>query len=165
MTGIVIYRSTYGSTKQYAEWIHEETGFPLFDSRDPSIPWNVSTIVIGCPIVAFKPMLGGWIQKHWDKFHGKRVFLFTTSGADPAKEPVLEWIEKALPDEVKQGARVFPLAGRFDFARATGLHKFMLRLAAIILRSEAIKHQIQNPIDGVSRTNLKDLLAAIEGQP
>jgi len=162
MRGVIIYRSTYGSTKQYAEWIHEETGFPLFDSRDRSIPWDVDTVVIGCPVIAFKPALNGWIQKHWDKLNGKRVLLFTTSGADPAKQPVRDLVEKALPDRAKRGVRVFPLAGRFDFAKATRTHKIMLRLAAFLLRSEAIKHQIRNPVDGVSRANLRDLLTAIK---
>ena len=162
MTGIIVYRSTYGSTKQYAEWIHEETGFPLFDSRDKSIPWDADTIVIGCSIIASKPFLTGWIRKHWDRLNGKRVLLFTTSGADPAKEPVRDWIEKALPDEVRRGARIFPLAGRFDFANLTRLHQAMLWIASFVLRSQAIKHQIKNPVDGVSRTNLVGLLAAIK---
>ncbi len=163
MRGVIIYRSTYGSTKQYAEWIREETGFPLFDSRDRSIPWDTDTIVVGCPVIAFKPLLSGWIQKHSDKLRGKRVFLFTTSGADPTKKPVRDLVEKALPDRVKQGMSIFPLAGRFDFAKATRTHKIMLRLAAFLLRSEEIKHQIKNPVDGVSRANLRDLLTAIKG--
>jgi len=163
MRGIVVYRSNYGSTKQYAEWIHEETGFPLFDSRDRSIPWDVDTVVIGCPIIAFKPVLSGWIQKHWDKLDGKRVFLFTTSGADPVKQPIRDMIEKALPSKVKQGVQVFALAGRFDFAKMTRSHKMMLRFAAFVFRIEAIKRQIKNPIDGVARANLRDLLAAIKG--
>jgi menaquinone-dependent protoporphyrinogen IX oxidase len=161
--GIVVYRSNYGSTKQYAEWIKEETGFPLYDSRDRSIPWDVDTVVIGCPIVAFKPVLSGWIQKRWDKLDGKRVFLFTTSGADPAKQPIRDMIEKALPSKVKQGVQVFPLAGRFDFAKMTRNHKMMLRFAAFFFRIEAIKRQIRNPIDGVARANLRDLFAAIKG--
>lgn len=161
MTGIIVYRSTYGSTKQYAEWIHEETGFALFDSRDRTIPWNADTIVLGCPIIASKPTLTGWIQKHWSRLEGKRVLLFTTSGADPAKEPVRDWIEKALPKKVRQGMAIFPLAGRFDFCEMSSLHKGMLRLATVLLRDEAIKHQIKHPVDGVSRANLGDLLAAL----
>lgn len=165
MTGTIIYQSTYGSTKQYAEWIHEETGFPLFSSRDPSIPWNADTIVIGCPLMAFRPVLAGWIQRHWEKLAGKRVFLFTTSGADPAKQPVRDLIEKALSDDIQRGIRIFPLAGRFDFHKLSRGHRVMLRIAAFVLRSEAIKHQIKNPVDGVARANLKELLAAIKGSP
>ena len=28
MNGMIIYKSKYGSTKKYAEWLSEETGFP-----------------------------------------------------------------------------------------------------------------------------------------
>jgi len=164
MSGVIIYQSTYGSTKQYAEWIHEETGFPLFESRARSIPWDADTIVIGCPLMAFKPVLAGWIEKHRDRLAGRRVFLFTTSGADPAKQSVRDLIEKALSDDVKRGIRIFPLAGRFDFQKLSRGHRVMLRIAAVIFRSEAIKHQIKNPVDGVARGNLRDLLAAITAQ-
>ena len=82
MSGVVVYRSTYGSAKQYADWIHEETGFPVYESRDKKIPWaGADTIVIGCPILANKPVLTGWIAKHWDRMKGKHVALFTTSGS------------------------------------------------------------------------------------
>lgn len=30
MSGIILYKSKYGATKQYAEWIAEETGFSCF---------------------------------------------------------------------------------------------------------------------------------------
>lgn len=160
MAGVIIYQSNYGSTKQYADWIHEETGFPVFESRDRSIPWDADTIVIGSPLMAFRPALAGWIQKNWGKLAGKRVFLFTTSGADPAKQPLRELVEKALPDAVKQGVRVFPLAGRFDFRTLNGGHKLMVRLGAAF--NAAVRHQMRNPVDGVRRENLRDLVEAIK---
>lgn len=135
----------------------------MFDSRDRSIPWNADPIVLGCPIIASKPALTGWIETHWDRLEGKHVLLFTTSGADPAKEPVRDWIEMALPEKVRQGLTVFPLAGRFDFQTMSLVHKGMLRLAALLLRDDAIKYQITHPVDGVSRANLGDLLAALKG--
>ena len=158
VSGIIVYRSSYGSTKQYAEWIHDETGFPVFESRDDSIPWDADTVVIGCPIIANKPTLLGWMQKHWHQLKRKNVILFTTSGADPATEPVKEWIDKALPATMKDHVAVFPLAGRFEFAKLGRMHKAMMRLGAILLRSEEIKNQIKNPIDGVARENLTTLL-------
>jgi len=163
MSGIIVYRSSYGSTKQYAEWIHEETGFPLFDARDDSIPWDADTVVIGCPIIANKPFLLSWMQKHQHQLKGKKVVLFTTSGADPETEPVKEWIDKALPARMKDSVAIFPLAGRFEFAKLGGMHKAMMRLGAALLRSEEIKNQIRNPVDGVARENLDALLQHLRG--
>jgi len=163
MSGIVIYRSNYGSTKQYAEWIAEETGFSVHDSRDKAIPWaGADTVVIGCPIVANRPVLVGWIEKHWDRMKGKDVVLFTTSGADPAREPVRKWVEKALSETFRSSIRIFPLAGRFRFADMNGLHKAMIWFAANVLRNPGVRHQIANPIDGVAKENLGPLLEHVK---
>jgi menaquinone-dependent protoporphyrinogen IX oxidase len=162
MNGIIVYRSTYGSTKQYAEWIHEETGFPLYDQWDTKIPWGTTgMVVIGCPIIANKPSLAGWIRKNRSRLKGKEVLLFTTSGADPTIAPVREWIETAFPAELRSSIRFFPLAGRFDFRRLSGFHKLVLRLAACVFRDEGIRNQIEHPVDGVARENLQELLQRI----
>ena len=162
MSGIIIYRSSYGSTKQYAEWIGEETGFEIFDSRAKDIPWDSETVVIGCPIIANKPFLLRWMQKHWDKLKRKNVVLFTTSGADPAVAPVDEWLAKALPAAMKERIAVFPLAGKFVFDELNGPHKVMMKIGALLIRDEAIKHQIANPVNGVARENLEPLLRHLQ---
>lgn len=45
MKGVIIYKSKYGSTRQYAEWICAETGFELFDVKQ--CPHNLSDPI--CP--------------------------------------------------------------------------------------------------------------------
>lgn len=164
MSGIVIYRSSTGSTKQYAGWIHEETGFPVYESGDRAIPWaDADTVVIGCPIVALKPALTGWIAKNWDRMQGRRVVLFTTSGADPADKPVKDWIDKALPESIRSEIRAFPLPGRFDYAQLKGVGKVMIWFAANVLRNADVQNQVKNPVDGVARANLSELLAHLKG--
>lgn len=37
MSGIILYKSKYGSTKKYAEWLAEETGFAPMDVGNASI--------------------------------------------------------------------------------------------------------------------------------
>ena len=159
MSGVVIYRTSTGSTKDYADWIAEATGYKTYGNRDAKIPWETAeTVVIGCPIVALKPALTGWIKKNWDRMKDKRVVLFTTSGADPADEPVNEWIDKALPESVRSGVKVFPLPGRFDYARLKGMGKAMIWIAAYVFQSKDVKNQIKNPVDRVAKEKLTPLL-------
>jgi len=163
MSGIVVYRSSTGSTKQYAEWIAEATGYAAYESRDAKIPWDgADTVVIGSPIIALKPALAGWIAKNWDRMKDKRVVLFTTSGADPADAPVNEWIEKALPESIRSEIHAFPLPGRFDYARLKGLGKVMIWLAANVFQSKDVKNQIKNPVDGVAKEKLGELLEFLQ---
>jgi len=159
MSGIIVYRSSTGSTKEYADWIAEETGFSAHDSKNASIRWeSIDTIVVGCPVIALKPALGGWIKKNWDQMKDKRVVLFTTSGADPANEPVQEWIDKSLPESIRSQIRTFPLPGRFDYARLKGISKALIWFAGKVLGNRDIKNQIENPVDGVAKENLTPLL-------
>jgi len=93
----------------------------------------------------------------------KNVVLFTTSGADPADAPVVDWIEKALPEEIRSKIGFFPLAGRFDYARLRGLNKVMIWVAGVLLGNKDVRNQIQNPIDGVAKENLAELLGHLKG--
>ena len=52
MKGIIIYKSNYGSTEQYAKWLAESTGFAAMEVKnvkDRDIK-NSDAIVIGCPV-------------------------------------------------------------------------------------------------------------------
>ena len=159
MSGIVVYRSSTGSTKQYAEWIAEETGYTLHESKDKSIDWQgADTVVIGCPVVANRPVLGGWVNKHWDQLKGKRVAFFSVSAADPSVAPAREWAEGPFSDEVRSAIGFFPLHGRCDYAMMKGIGKVMIWIAANVLRNADVREQVRNPIDGVRKENLADLL-------
>ena len=37
MKGIILYTSKYGSTKRYAEWLAEETGFDCVEAKKAKI--------------------------------------------------------------------------------------------------------------------------------
>ena len=164
MSGIIVYRSSTGSTKQYAEWIAEATGYAAYESRDAKIPWaEADTVVIGSPIIALKPALAGWIAKNWDRMKDKRVVLFTTSGANPATDPVKDWVEKALREPLRSEIRAFPLPGRFDYAQLKGLGKAMIWFAAHVLGNKDVKNQIKHPVDGVAKEKLGELLEYLKG--
>lgn len=159
MSGIVIYRTSTGSTKDYAHWIAEATGYTAYESRDAKIPWaEADTVVIGSPIIANKPALSGWIAKNWDWMKDKRVVLFTASAADPADAPVKDWIDKALPEPIRSEIRAFPLPGRFDYARLKGAGKAMIWIAANLFQNKDVKNQIKNPVDSVAKEKLTPLL-------
>ena len=37
MTGIIIYKSKYGTAKKYAEWLSEATGFKCVSTKEADI--------------------------------------------------------------------------------------------------------------------------------
>ena len=87
----------------------------------------------------------------------------SSSGADPATDPVKDWVEKALSERIRSGVRVFPLAGRFDYAKLRGPHKAMIWLAAVVFGNKDVRNQMKNPVDGVAKEKLSKLLEYLKG--
>ena len=54
MSGIILYKSKYGATKKYAEWIAERTGFACIktDEADVKKLAEYDTIILGGGVYA-----------------------------------------------------------------------------------------------------------------
>lgn len=80
MNAIVIYKSKYGSTKAYAEWIAEELSCDALDAKKIKVDDLLSydTIVYGGGLYA--EVIAGvtLITKNIEKLDGKKIAVFTT---------------------------------------------------------------------------------------
>ena len=80
MNAIVIYKSKYGSTKDYAGWIAEELCCDAVDVRNIKAEelLKYDTIVYGGGLYA--EMIAGihFITKNFDKITDKKIAIFTT---------------------------------------------------------------------------------------
>jgi len=163
MKGIIVFYSTYGSTKQYAEWISEEIGFPTFSTKDKNIPYGESEIVVvGSPTLMMKPFLSKWIVKHWDILMDKKVVLYTTSGTLPTDTGLQEGFRDAVPDEIRNIIDYFPLHGRMIFKNLSRLHKMMMGIAQMKEKDPVVKAEIKKDVDGVKRENIAEIVAFIK---
>ena len=71
MNGIVLYKSKYGVTKQYADWIAERTGFSCIRTDDANIG-NISgydVIILGGEIYASGITGLSFLKKNIGGFH------------------------------------------------------------------------------------------------
>ena len=166
MKGIVVYKSNYGSTRQYAEWLAEELGVPAVPvgAADPATLAAQELVIVGCPVFAFRPQLAGWLRKNRGVLAGKRLVLFTTSGA-PADEPRLRaGFEQSLPAELRAQLRWFPLGGRMVFAELRPLHRFFMRLGRRMEKDPGMKRRMMEDVDRVDRGSLGPLLEHARGE-
>ncbi len=62
--GAIIYRSKYGSTQQYAEWLGDRLNLPVFDPTTitPQQLANYDYLLIGSPIYIGKMLIRKWLQ-------------------------------------------------------------------------------------------------------
>ena len=80
MNTVVIYKSKYGSTKAYAQWIAQELGCCAIDAKNVKAEdlSGYDTIVYGGGLYA--EVINGvtLITKNLDKLKGKRLVVYTT---------------------------------------------------------------------------------------
>ena len=80
MNTIVIYKSKYGSTKQYAKWISERLNCKMFDAKDVKVNdlLKYDTIIYGGGLYA--EVIAGvtLITKNIEKLKDKKIIVYTT---------------------------------------------------------------------------------------
>lgn len=93
MSGIIIYKSKYGATKRYAEWISEETGFKTVEASKAKIEEvkQYDTVILGGGIYASGISVLSFLKKHIDMLKGKKVIVFCC-GASPYDEEAFQAI-------------------------------------------------------------------------
>ncbi len=84
---VVIYKSSYGSTKKYAEWIAQELKCDLFDTNkvkdDMLVDYDI--IIFGGGLYASGINGIALIKSSFSSLRDKDVIVFTVGLADPEK--------------------------------------------------------------------------------
>ncbi len=75
MSGIILYKSKYGSTKKYAEWIAERTGFECIKTDDADIRkvQKYDVIILGGGIYASGIAGISFLKKNISKLKDKKM--------------------------------------------------------------------------------------------
>ena len=73
MSGIILYKSKYGSTKKYAGWLANETGFELVetDKADIHRVCQYDTIILGGGVYASGIAGISFLKKNWGATQGQ----------------------------------------------------------------------------------------------
>ena len=163
MHGIIIYKSRYGSTRQYAEWLRDAVGFALVDvEHAPNDLRAYDTVVIGASIMAGRLRLGKWIVRHWPELRDKTVYLMMVNITDdPAR--LATYVPTSVPDEIARALKVFPVPGRYQPSRMQFLDRTLINVVAGMTKDEAAKQELTTERDEVKRECLEPLVQAILG--
>jgi len=150
----VIYKSHYGTAKQYAEWIAEATNAELFEASTIKPPqlMEFDTIIYGGGLYA-----GGILgAKLVAKNPCKSLVVFTVGLADPAVTDFSDIMAKQFPPEILAKLRVFHLRGAVDYSKLSFIHKALMS----IVKKRAEKTPIEKRSD-----EDKTLLETYGGKP
>lgn len=140
MKSIVIYKSKYGSTKAYAEWIAEELGCELLDAKKAKTDKlaEYDTIIYGGGLYA--EIINGvtLITKNLDKLDGKKIIVYTT-GLIPLDcrdyyDKLL--IERNFTPEMLDKIKIFNFLGKMIIEELSIPHKAAIKMLKKVMQGK-----------------------------
>lgn len=101
--GIILYKSKYGATKKYADWLTEETGFDCIETSKANVQKikEYDTIILGGGIYASGIAGLSFLRKNISELKDKNIIIFCV-GASPYNEKAFnELRQHNLKDDLK----------------------------------------------------------------
>ena len=127
----IIYKSKYGSTKKYAQWIAEEAKADLFECSDIGAEklMKYDTIVYGGGLYASGIIGISTITKNFENLKDKRIIVFTVGIASTDREEIfIPIIEKNFTEEMREKIKFFHLRGGINYKKLGLMHKSMMAM-------------------------------------
>ena len=162
MNGVIIYKSKYGSTRQYSEWLRDETGFDIYTVNDCPVDLSkYDTIVIGSYVRAGRLSLAGFIRNKWFVLKNKNVIIMLVNMTDDQKA-LQKIVPSSLSSDIVNNVKVFPVSGKYTVSSMSFLDRTIIKMAASIEKREDIKKQLLTDRNLTNKENLNDLIKYIQ---
>ena len=164
MKGLIIYKSRYGATGQYAGWLARACGYRATqpESVRPGELEQAELVIVGSSIYLGKLLLSRWIRQHVRLLSRKKVLLFIVCGTTPDEsEATEEMLLNNVPREILPSCRVFFLPGRIRHGSLSLKHRWLLKIAAWFETDRVKKGALTQDWDLVDRHRLEPLLGVI----
>jgi len=130
MKGAVLYATKYGSTAEYADWIGEAVGLPVWNVKTADVdPEEYDFLILATPVIYYKLLIAGWVHKNLPKLEGKPIVIVTVSGAPPGSK-LDAWVGDSLPADFIANAAHVALRGRQIPSELAWYDRAMLIIAA-----------------------------------
>ena len=145
MKTIVLYKSKYGSTKAYAEWIAEDLGCDAREAKGVKVDDLLlyDTIIYGGGLYAENIAGASLITKNIEKLKDKKLVIFTT-GITPLHVREYydhEVLDKNIKPEIRQYIKVYNFMGRMVLSELSAPHRAALKMLKKVMSGK------ENPTD------------------
>ena len=158
MKGAIFFSGKYGSTEQYANWIGEAIGFPVFDIRDPKAdPSKYDYLILGSSILYFRLSIRSWVKENLSRLEGRSKVLFSVSGAGPS-EKLNRWVAKSLPSELLSQMEHVALRGRLDHSKVSWWVRQMLWMGSLFNPDPDARKDERQGFDYVEKERIEPII-------
>lgn len=171
----VLYKSNYGSTKNYALHIADALGADLFDiSRVKKFDFDkYDTLIYGGGLYAGRLNGLKHIAKSADKLAGKNLVVYSVGLGDPTvasnAQMIMKGVNKALPKELMSRVHIYSFRGSLDWNNMSFMHTMMMKMVNSMLlkkkeeeRTDDDKEMLNNFGKTVDYTNMDSAVPLIE---
>ncbi|WP_299159795.1 flavodoxin domain-containing protein [uncultured Eudoraea sp.] len=161
MNGAIFFSGKYGSTLQYAKWIGEATGFPVFDINDPKAdPSKYDYLILGSSILYFRLTIRKWLSANLSKLEGRSKILFSVSGAGPSAK-LNRWVAKSLPSGLASQMEHVALGGRLDHSKVSWWVRMMLWMGSLFNPDAEARKDERYGFDYVDKDSIEPILRLV----
>lgn len=153
-TVAVIYRSKYGSTKKYAQWIAKEANADLFEGSEVDVMKlkQYDTLVYGGGLYAGGIAGISTITKNYEALKNKKIIVFTVGLSSTEDKGIFNPIlEKNFTKEMRDNITFFHLRGGIDYKNLGVIHKFMMAMLKRVV-SKKNKEELTEDEKGILDT-------------
>jgi len=157
---LILYQSKYGSTRQYADWIHKDIPSEIVDVEKGDKPdfAEYEVIVFGGSVRMGRIVIAPLIVETWNAVKGKKVVLFTTSGTPPQHPNILKIFNSSFPEDIRKEIKYFPLRGRILSKDIGFFDKLLIAIGRMVEKDEALRKFMSEDFDEVKPENLSPVL-------
>lgn len=164
MKEVIVYNGKYGATKQYAGWLGEKLGLPVIHSGDVTLDQlnDADMLLIGTSVYYGKFRIRKWLKKNVKHISNKKLFLFVVNATAPDEQAKRnKFVEDSVPIEFRNRCEVTFLPGRLIHKELHFIDRFMVNMAARMLKDPEKKKAMQSDLDEVKMENLAPLIDAV----
>ncbi len=176
MNTIVVYKSKYGSTKTYAEWIKDELSCDIADAKSVHIDdlLKYDNIIYGGGLYA--EIINGvhLLTKNFDKLKDKKIAIFTTgiTPLDCREYYDNEVIEKNFKNGIPEFVKIFNFLGKMILSELTPVHRAALKTLKKIMSAKKNPSDLEKLLielcdadgDFSNKEDIKDLVEYIKAE-
>ncbi len=119
MKTIILYKTKYGSTRDYAEFVHRNVpASTLADISDFEVNTlgGYEVVIIGSRTYMGNIEAQHFLEANWDILQAKRVFLFAVGTIDPEAPASKESYQK-IPQQIRDTIHYLKVPGRISLEK------------------------------------------------
>ncbi len=129
MKTIIIYKSKYGSTREYAEYIKRNIPNSVISSHeqfDISTLPSYDNVIIGSSTYANSNLYQDFLINNWSILEKKKVFVFAV-GMLPRNHPSSITTYNQIPREIRENIKYIKLPGRIVYSKLNIFEKLITK--------------------------------------